>query len=201
MDKLGHYYTSKILSEQLVYLSRWIGFSQSSSNWIGPLLSSIMLLEIEIYDGFFKEWGFSLADLAANEVGAFSPLFMDKVPYTKNFYFKFSYHASHQPGNEATFIKDYAGMTFWISWDLSSALPRCLNTYYPQWMNFALGYGVSKQAHGDIELYLSPDINWEKVPLGNSETARFFKTVLNYFHFPCITWQIRPQGKFYLLYF
>ena len=201
MDKLGHYYSGKILSEQLTNISNWIGFRPGTSNWIGPILSSLMLLEIEIYDGYFKEWGFSLADLTANELGAFAPLLRDKIPYINNFQFKFSYHASNQPSTEATFVKDYAGMTFWLSWNLHSALPGIFKTYYPKWLNVALGYSVSKQAHGDIELYLSPDINWEKTPIGNSNIAKFIKMALNYFHFPCITWQLQPSSKFYLLYF
>ena len=56
IDKIGHYYSSRILSEQLTLLNQWIGFSDNSSKWIGPIMSSVLMLEIEIYDGFFKEW-------------------------------------------------------------------------------------------------------------------------------------------------
>jgi hypothetical protein len=201
MDKLGHYYSARIISEQLSYLSRWIGFSNKTSEWVGPLMSSIFLLEIEIYDGFFKEWGFSLADFAANELGAFAPMLLKKIPYSRNFQLKFSYHPSNEPNTEPTFIKDYAGMTFWLSWDYGSLLPKTLKSWHPEWLNIALGYSVSKYAHGDIEVYLAPDINWEKVPICKSDTAQFIKKVLNYFHFPCITWKLHPKSKFYALYF
>ncbi len=201
IDKLGHIYSSKMLSEQITDLSRWIGFSHNTSHWIGPILSSLMLLEIEVYDGFFKEWGFSLADFAANEVGAFAPMLRDKIPYADNFQFKFSYSASKQPNTETAFIKDYAGMTYWLSWNVRSVMPAKFKTFYPAWLNVALGYGISKQAHGEIELYLSPDINWEKMPIGNSDWTTFVKRLLNYFHFPCITYQIQPKSQFYLLYF
>ncbi|NOZ61390.1 MAG: DUF2279 domain-containing protein [Calditrichaeota bacterium] len=201
MDKLGHYYSGKIMSEQIANLSNWIGFSRDKSQWIGPVMSSLLMLEIEIYDGFFKEWGFSLADFTANELGAFAPLVGKKFPFWRRFSLKFSYHPSRQPQNEPTFIKDYAGMTYWLSCDVREFLPKNLKNHYPQWLNFALGYGVSKQAHGDVEIYLAPDINWEKVYRGSSESLKFFLHALNYLHFPNFALKITPQVKFYYIYF
>ena len=201
VDKLGHFYCSRILSDQLTYLSRWIGFSERSCQLIGPILSSLLMLEIEIYDGFFKEWGFSLADFTANELGAFMPLIEKKAPFLQNFQFKLSYHASNQPKNEPTFIKDYAGMTFWLSYNLYTILPKKLRTHYPKWLNLAVGYSVSRQTHGDVEIYLAPDVNWNFIPLGKSETAKFFQRALNYIHFPCFTLKLTPEKKFYPIYF
>ena len=118
-----------------------------------------------------------------------------------NFIFKLSYQTSNQPKNEPTFVKDYAGMTFWLSWNISTLLPKNFKNYYPKWLNLALGYSITRYAHGDVELYLAPDINWEKIPIGNSDTAKLLKKILNYFHFPCFTWQFKPNGKFYLFYY
>jgi len=201
MDKLGHYYCGRILSEQLTNISRWIGFEDNHSRWIGPVFSSLLMLEIEIYDGFFKDWGFSLADFAANELGAFAPLIAYKYPALKNFHVKLSYHPSNLPKSEPTFVKDYAGMTFWLAWNIHSALPTGWKNKYPPWLDIALGYSVAQQTHGDIELYLAPDINWEKIPIGNSEFALFFKRALNYLHFPCFAFKLTPDKKFYPVYF
>ncbi len=202
MDKLGHFYSSRLLSEQLFAIARWIGFSEHTSRLIGPTVSSLLMLEIEIYDGFFKEWGFSLADFSANELGAFYPLLEHQLPVLQNFQLKFSYHPSRQPQREQTFIKDYAGMTFWLSANVHAALPRQLAAVYPEWLNLALGYSVSKPTRGRIELYLAPDINWLKIPWGgSSNTTRFIKRTLNYFHFPCFAWQLRPEQRFLPIYF
>lgn len=201
MDKLGHYYSSKIMSEQLTNMSNWIGFSENKSRWIGPVVSSLLMLEIEIYDGFFKEWGFSLADFTANELGAFAPVIGKKFPFWRKFSLKFSYHPSHLPQNEPTFIKDYAGMTYWLSCNAGEFLPEKLKDKYPQWLNFALGYGVSKQAHGDVELFLAPDINWEKIYHGSSRAVKLFFHGLNYLHFPVFALQISPKTKFHYIYF
>ncbi len=201
IDKLGHFYSSKIMSEQLTGIANWIGFDRKTSRWLGPLMSSLLMLEIEVYDGFFKEWGFSLADFTANELGAFTPLLREKIPYARYFSLKFSYHPSGQPQKEPTFIKDYAGMTYWLSCDVWQFLPGNLKKHYPRWLNFAIGYGVTKQAHGDVEIYLAPDINWEKVYSGSSETARFFFHALNYLHFPSFSLRIMPDRKFYWLYY
>lgn len=202
MDKLGHFYSSRLLSEQLFAIARWIGFSEPASRLIGPTVSSLLMLEIEIYDGFFKEWGFSLADFSANELGAFYPLLEQQLPVLQNFQLKFSYHPSRQPQREQTFIKDYAGMTFWLSAKVHAALPRQLAAVYPQWLNLAVGYSVSKPTRGQIELYLAPDINWLQIPWGgSSKTMRFIKRTLNYFHLPCVAWQLRPKPRFLPIYF
>lgn len=201
LDKLGHYYSAKLLSEQLFYISRWIGFSEGSSKFIGPIVSSLLMLEIEIYDGFFKNWGFSLADFAANELGAFSPLIAEEIPFLNNFQLKLSYNFYRQPENESTFINDYAGMTYWLSFKIQSALPEKIKKYSPPWLNLSLGYSVSKPTRGEVELFISPDIDWTHVPLGRSATMKFLKSTLNYFHFPCFAFKLTPKKKFYPLYF
>ncbi len=201
MDKLGHYYSARLLSEQIYLISQWIGFDAPISQWIGPILSSLLLLEIEIYDGFFKDWGFSLADFTANELGAFSPLIKQQWPWLDIIQLKFSYHPSHFPNQEPTFIKDYPGMTFWFSVRVSDLLPDGMKSYYPAWLCLSLGYSVSKPARGDIELFIAPDIDWQRLPWGHSPTLRLVKRTLNYFHFPSFAFKFRPDQKFYPIYF
>lgn len=201
IDKLGHYYSARLLSEHIYSISRWIGFDENSSNLIGPILSSLLMLEIEVYDGFFKDWGFSLADFAANELGAFSPLIKQKIPFFKDFQLKFSYHSSKRIDQENAFINDYAGMTFWLSYNVQSILPASVQRYYPDWLNLALGYSVSQPTRGKVELYFALDINWMKIPIGHSPTATFIKKSLNNFHFPCFSLKLTPNKKFYPIYF
>ncbi len=201
MDKLGHYFSARLLSEQLYLVSRWVGFDEYTSQWIAPILSSLLMLEIEIYDGFFKDWGFSLADFAANELGAFSPMIKEKMPWLNVMQLKFSYHPSHFPNHEPTFIKDYPGMTFWLAVRVHDLLPAGMKSYYPAWLCVSLGYSVSKPARGDIELFLAPDIDWQRLPWGDSPTLRFIKRTLNYFHFPGFAFKFQPNQKFYPFYF
>jgi hypothetical protein len=201
VDKLGHFYSARLMSEQLSRVSQWIGFDEKASKLIGPIMSSLLMLEIEIYDGFFKDWGFSLADFTANELGAFAPLIKEQVPFLDNFQLKLSYHPSYTSSYEADWIKDYAGMTFWLAVNMHSTMPAGLKKYCPPWLNLALGYSVSKPARGDIEIYLAPDIDWTKFPLGKSESLTFIKKTLNYFHFPCFSLKIIPHSKFYPIYF
>ncbi|MDZ7334769.1 MAG: YfiM family protein [candidate division KSB1 bacterium] len=201
MDKLGHYFSAQLLSEQLYFISRWIGFNDATSRWIGPILSSLLMLEIEIYDGFFKDWGFSLADFTANELGAFSPILRERLPWLSIVQLKFSYHPSHFPNQEPTFIKDYPGMTFWLAIRVHDLLPAQMKSYYPAWLCWSLGYSVSKPARGDIELFLAPDINWQYLPWGKSPTMRYIKRILNHFHFPGFALKFRPNQKFYPFYF
>lgn len=198
MDKLGHFYSSKLMADLLIDLSQWVGFSSHSSRFIGPVASFLLISEIEIYDAFFQEWGFSLADLTANAFGSFSPLLKQKIPFFNRFKLKLSYQPSGYYKSEKYYIKDYAGMTFWLSYDLNQDLPKNLAQYWPDFLNIAIGYGVDKPDRGHVEIFLAPDIKISKVKQG--WLSRFFR-LLDYVHFPSITWQLSPRNKFYYLYF
>ena len=201
MDKLGHFYASKLMSEIFTDLSRWVGFNSNSSNVVGPVISFLLMLEIEIYDSFFKEWGFSLADLTANGLGAFSPLIGSKLPFLNRFKLKLSYHPTGQYQTEKNYIKDYVGMTFWLSYDINSDLPQKVEQYWPDFLNVAIGYSMDRPYHGDVELYFAPDINWTGISNRKHGLLKSFFKYLDYVHFPCFAWKFTPRSEFYLLYF
>ncbi|MBC7185580.1 MAG: hypothetical protein H5U38_00950, partial [Calditrichaeota bacterium] len=60
VDKCGHFYSASLLSRYGAVTARWVGLSESQADWAGFALASLLMLEIELYDGFFAEWGFSL---------------------------------------------------------------------------------------------------------------------------------------------
>ncbi|MBD3290430.1 DUF2279 domain-containing protein [candidate division KSB1 bacterium] len=200
LDKLGHVYSSKILSEFLVELANWVGYKKSTSKIIGTTLSFIMMSEIEIYDSFFEEWGFSLADFSANALGAYSPYLSEKYPLLKQFKLKMSYHASEQFNSEDSFIKDYQGMTFWLAYQIKHVLPKNVQENLPDYLNIAIGYGVDKP-HGNVEIYLAPDINLTRLIKTENPVFRKLIHFLDYIHVPMFTWKLTPQSKFYYLYF
>ena len=198
MDKLGHFYSSKMISKFLTGLSEWIGFSRETSRYAGPVASFLFMLEIEIYDSFFEEWGFSVADLSANALGAFSPLLAEEMPCLNRFKLKFSYKPSDFVNDETHYINDYTGMTFWLSYDVDKDFPGEL---WPDFLNVAVGYSVDRPSHGDIELYLAPDIDWNAFSTNDNGAFNYLLKALDQFHFPCIAWKLTPSRKFYSLYY
>jgi hypothetical protein len=68
---------------------------------------------------------------------------------------KLSFHrtkyANYRPdllgGNWAeSFLKDYNGLTFWLSMNIHSFLPE--NCRFPRWLNVAFGYGAEGMLGG-----------------------------------------------------
>ncbi len=200
LDKLGHLYSSKILSEVLIDVATWVGYSRKTSKFIGTTLSFLLMSEIEIYDSFFEEWGFSLADFTANAVGSYSPFIADKFPFMKHFKLKMSYHESKYLNIEESFIKDYAGMTFWLSCHIDHILPEKVSNFWPDYLNIAVGYGFDKP-HGNVEIYLAPDIDLTRLIKTDNKFLNRMIHFLDYIHVPLFAWKITPHSKFYYAYF
>lgn len=200
LDKLGHAYNARILSQCFYDLGNWAGLSRSTSYWTGACLSSLLMLEIELYDSQFEDWGFSIGDFIANEIGAFLPLLTYKYPVAREFSFKLSYHPSSEISSENFFVEDYAGMTFWLSGSPYRLIPVTLRKFWPQFLNFALGYSISKKAHGQVELYLAFDYNLTKL-VPNDGLVKTILKKLDYIHLPAPAIKLTPNGCSYLLYF
>lgn len=198
MDKLGHFYNTRLLSIMLSDLAYWVGYSELKNRWIGAFGSSLFYLQIELFDAQYEEWGFSLGDFFANTAGAFMPILAQKFPFMQKFTLKFSYLPSKEISNEPIFTEDYAGMTFWLSTNPSNFLP--IDSIWPEFLNIALGYGITQKAYGDIELYIAFDYDLQQIKTRH----RFFQRVLyylNFIHFPAPTIRLTPKFAFHLFYY
>lgn len=200
MDKLGHIYCARLLAQSVTDLGRWAGLSPGKSYWTGAIISSLMMLEIELFDSQFQDWGFSIGDFLANELGAFAPLMRYHYPILNEFALKFSYKPSSELAEVKYFVEDYAGMTFWLSMPFYKVLPGTLRQVWPQFLNLALGYSITRKAHGEIELFLALDYQLTQLAPKNGILASLFQK-LDYLHFPAPAIRFRPEGKAYLFYF
>jgi hypothetical protein len=199
MDKLGHYFNARLASLLLADTASWIGFRENPSQWIGAIMSWLLYLQIEIFDGQFEQWGFSLGDLAANTAGAFMPLLSTRYPVIQKFTLKLSYSPS-EIQQQKYVVEDYAGMTFWLTSNPQNFLPRSFDSFWPDFLNIALGYSISKKTYGDIELYLGLDYDLTKIEV-RSPFWRRVLYYLNYIHLPAPAIKISPQKQLYLLYY
>ncbi len=215
MDKMGHFLSSYYLS-RIVYSSyRWAGVKENRSIVVGTLLSYAFMLNIEILDGFSAEWGFSLGDLAANTAGCL--LFMGQQFgwHEQRFVLKYSYHPSKYPQYNPdllgtnivqNLVKDYNGMSIWLSGNIHSFLPR--ESKFPKWLNIAVGYGVEGVGVNVPgfdryrQFYLSLDVDLTRIPT-KSKTLKAFFTLLNLIKipFPALEYNTKGQFIFHPIYF
>lgn len=200
MDKLGHVYCGRLLAQTFTDMGHWVGFRPMQSYWIGALVSSLLMLEIELYDSQFKDWGFSIGDFIANEIGAFAPLMRYRFPILNDFALKLSYRPSVELSEAQYFVEDYAGMTFWLSMPFYRVLPETFRQVWPQFLNLALGYSITKKAHGETELFLALDYRLTQFAPKSGILAALL-TKLDYLHLPAPTIRFRPDGKAFLFYF
>ncbi|MBE0647216.1 MAG: DUF2279 domain-containing protein [Bacteroidales bacterium] len=215
MDKMGHFLSSYYLSRVVYNSYRWAGVKEGKSIIFGSLLAYAFMLNIEILDGFSAGWGFSVGDLAANTAGCL--LFMGQQFgwHEQRFMLKYSYHPSKYPkynpellGNNIVqnMVKDYNGMSVWLSGNIYSFLPR--ESKFPKWLNVAVGYGaeglgVNVPGFDKYrKFFLSVDVDLTRIPT-RSKVLKGIFTLLNIVKipFPALEYNTKGQFKFHPLYF
>ena len=227
MDKGGHFMGGLFLSRSLITTYSWTGFRPRTAAALGTFTSWLALLEVEMRDAYFDQWGFSVPDFAANTLGASVPLLHAFVPATRVVNFKFGYWPSPLYTNSEAralanrphtdyIIDDYEGMTFWMTFAVNDILSGRAEAAWPDFLGIALGYGAQglhgsnvksrgrERAFKDLpdaqpELLLSLDYDARYLP-GKSFLWNHFKTQLNWIHFPAPAIRFYPDVRFYLLY-
>lgn len=170
MDKFGHAYNGYFQSRLVYQGARWTGLNKNQSIWVGIGTSMLFQTTIEVLDGFSKEWGFSIPDMAFNVGGA--ALFGLQQHYwdEQKIRLKLSSHPRTYPNDIVIsnngqslalkqraedlygadlltrILKDYNAQTVWVSANIASFVetPTCL----PKWLNIAVGYGAENMYGG-----------------------------------------------------
>ena len=203
MDKLGHVFTTFQVSNISSKMWKWAGLSHRKSVIYGAISGIAYESVIEIQDGFSSEWGFSLADMGSNLLGAALFVAQELTWEEKRIRLKLSF-ANHDFPKEVEnryddlfgksflerYLKDYNSQTYWISVNPRSFSP---GSKFPAWLNIATGYSSDLMLGGrentwtdkqgvffdrrDISrtrrIYLSPDIDFTKIPT----RSKFLKNV------------------------
>ena len=228
LDKGGHFMGGLFMAQALTDAYTWSGFRPRTAALLGTLTSWAALLEIEMRDAHFDQWGFSIPDFAANTAGASLPLIHALFPKTRVLRFKFSYHPSvlylerreraHSPERPHIdhLIDDYEGMTFWLALALEEFLPERAANRWPDFLGLAVGYGGAglhgsnvkskgpNRRYPDLpdarpEIFLALDYDARFLP-GEGRLWSYLKTQLNWLHFPAPAVRLYPHWRFYLLY-
>ena len=226
-DKAGHFMGGLFLAQTLNDAYTWVGFGPRSAALLGTVTSWAALLEIEMRDAYFDQWGFSIPDFVANTAGASLPLIHALFPRTTAIRFKFSYFPSAlyrdrerralagQPHIDHA-IDDYEGMTAWMTIAIDEWLSGRAGELWPDYLGLGLGYGVvglhgsNVKSRGRFkhykdrldarpEFFLGLDYDAQHLP-GCHPLWRYFAEQLNWIRFPAPAIRVYPDLRFYLIY-
>ena len=226
MDKMGHVTSNYYIAKGSYSLLIMSGLSNNKSTLYGALTGLAYQTTIEIFDGFSQEWGFSWGDMLANVAGAtlFTTqqlLWKEQRVMMKLSTYRTKY-ADFRPdllgSNWAeSLLKDYNGLTFWLSLNIHSFLPD--ECRFPRWLNIAVGYGAEGMLGGYgnpashngkplpsyeryRQFYLSTDIDLTRI----KTNKKWLKMIFNAIGFikipaPTIEFNTKKEVKFHYFYF
>lgn len=155
LDKLGHFLAAYHLGVFIHEVFRSTNSLQPRNlTWI-CFIGFVLMLPIEILDGFSPNYGASAADLLANLLGSMAcwvhSRYSAPTLLTPKLSFHFTSFAAIRPELLGTIlpaqvIKDYNGQTYWLSINVSRW--RVLK-WWPDWMLLSIGYGADGLLGGD----------------------------------------------------
>jgi len=166
--------------------------------------AALFQLQIEIFDGQFKKYGFSYADMIANTTGQALAVMQELRPEFRVIKPTFSYHETRALRNgvsaELRPSLDYSGQTYWFSADMNRLLPDGAKPYWPGFIRFSAGHSVTDWINPETgvtqrakrKIVLSLDFDPEKLP-GNAPWWRSIKHTLSYYHFPAPALELTPK--------
>ncbi len=165
-------------------------------------------LQIEMFDGRFKKYGFSYADMIANTTGQTLAVLQELHPAWRAIKPTFSYHKTSALANtengtipgELRPSLDYSGQTYWFSADMNALLPDGAKRYWPSFIRLSAGHSITDwvdPATGNVErakrkILLSLDFDPDKLP-GDAPWWRSAKRFLSYYHFPAPALELTPK--------
>ncbi len=206
MDKFAHSYVAYYESYLGYHALRWAGVDKKKALWFGGTLGFVLQLPVEIFDGLYEGYGFSIGDVVANAFG--SALFMtqehfwDEQKIIPKFSFYPSDYAQLRPGTLGrTFgeqlVQDYNAQIYWFSFSPATVFAW---EKWPKWLCFSVGYSgegmlgefenpttIRGESVEHIEryrqYYLSMDLDLRKIPTKSGFLRGVFE-VLNIVKIP-----------------
>ena len=224
MDKAGHVISSYYIGKMGMNALDWAGQSKKNQLIYGATLGFAFLSAVEVLDGFSKEWGFSVGDLAANATGTGLLIGQELLWNEQRIQLKYSFHTTSYANRRPDLlgenfleqtIKDYNGQTYWLSANIWSFNKK---SKIPKWLNIAFGYGAEGMISANEDLfintiflpeqkrfrqyYISLDVDLTKIKTRSKLLKTVFSTI-NFIKIPAPTFEITSKGtsKFHFLYF
>ena len=182
MDKCGHYFTAFQISRISSDVLSWTGTKRKKAIWYGAATGFLFQTNLELFDGFSSEWGFSVGDMTANTLGCASVLTQYLAWNELRIIPKISFHTTSYAAVHPDllganlgqqWLKDYNGQTYWLSFNVRKLTQQ--NFFWPTWLCVSGGYGADAMVRGRTteshaegyypyrQFYLSLDIDFQSI--------------------------------------
>ncbi|MEO5589451.1 MAG: DUF2279 domain-containing protein [Gemmatimonadaceae bacterium] len=204
-DKFGHMFGGYHLARYGNAFVRSACVSPRRATVISAAYAAAFQLQIEIWDGLYKKYGFSYADLIANTSGTALEVLHETYPATRAVKPTISYYPSAALRNDNLNTElrptlDYSGQTYWFSTDVNALLPTSAKPFWPSFIRFSVGHSITNwidpetgaNIRAQRKLLLSLDFDAEKLP-GNNPLWKTIKRQLSYIRFPAPALQLTPD--------
>jgi hypothetical protein len=206
-DKFGHMFGGYHLARIGYAGLRQACVSPKKAIFWSTAYAAAFQLQIEIFDGQFKKYGFSYADMIANTTGQTLAVMQELHPALRVIKPTISYHKTLALRNTENGVitselrpsLDYSGQTYWFSTDVNALLPEGAKPYWPSFIRFSVGHSVTdwvdpttgNPQRGKRKLLLSLDFDPEKLP-GDAPLWRTIKRAMSYYRFPAPALELTP---------
>lgn len=210
VDKMAHFYGSELQALANARLLEWAGVRPPRAALWGSLFSLAAQTNVEIHDGYNKQWGFDVYDQIANVLGVSWFYAHERIPALRRFDVRLMYWPPtkspiNQEQDTQLFTDDYTGHTYWISmrtWDL---LPERGQQFWPRFLQLSLGVTLHDwEEYPDddafLSTHLSVDVDWRELIPRDSWLGRTSGDILNRFHLPAPAVQLTPRPGFHLVF-
>lgn len=204
-DKFGHMLGGYHLARFGNAFVRSACVSPGRATAISAAYAAAFQLQIEIWDGLYKKYGFSYADLIANTSGTALEVLHETYPATRAVKPTISYYPSVALRNDNLDTElrptlDYSGQTYWFSTDVNALLPASAKPFWPSFIRFSVGHSITDwidpetgaNIRAQRKLLLSLDFDAEKLP-GNNPLWKTVKRQLSYIRLPAPALQLTPD--------
>jgi predicted lipoprotein DUF2279 len=207
-DKFGHMFGGYHLARVGYAGLRGACVSEKRAIFWSAAYAAAFQLQIEIFDGQFKKYGFSYADMIGNTAGQTLAVMQELHPSLRAIKPTISYHKTRALKNmerglitsgELRPSLDYSGQTYWFSADMNGLLPDGARDYWPSFIRLSAGHSVTDWVNpetgvtqrGKRKIMFSLDFDPEKLP-GNAPLWKSIKHTLSYYHFPAPALELTP---------
>ncbi len=198
IDKIGHAYTSYFYFHTFRNIMLWGGYDARSAFWWAAGGTIFFAVSIEIGDGL-SPYGFSGYDLAFNMAGLGFAMAQTEFPFLRNFTFKWSYVPADGYRWPPHFTDHYDAHTYWLAVNVHNLLPEGWRGYWPECVQFAVGYGVDDH-QTKREAVLGIDINLDAFHVANRDVGLLQETMsLIHLPSPAVKFTEEKQPRWYVL--
>lgn len=208
-DKGGHFWGTYLESRLATDFLMGAGYSRELAVVCGALTGLGYQFYVEVLDGYGKNWGFSPSDMLFNLLGFSFFLGHHYSPFLQNFSPKAEFYPAYWFGEKTrkealSVLDDYSAWTWWLSVNVHNLLPKTLQSYYPSWLNIAIGYAGRNLGWSDQtrKFIISLDLNLEQLLPEGGSFWNWLRQYLNMIKLPAPAVEFSPDSppRWYLLY-